>query len=290
MWRNLSLVWLVPLLALVVSLGIAWKSYADRGTLIYITFENASGIVANETTLRYRDVVIGRVEEVGFAPDLSKVSVAVRVDKDIAPFLDEDAAFWVVRPEVSARGISGLSTVLSGVYIDGAWDQKPGEAQTLFVGTDRPPFVQPGRDGRRITLRTEDGRMITDGAPVLFRGIEVGRLEHPRLTVSGNSIVVDAFIDAPHDRRITSATRFWDTSGFTVSFGAEGLSLDVDSLASLVSGGIQFDSVFEGGRAVSSGAVFDIYPDEATARRTAFSRSLAGAWPCPWPLASPSPG
>jgi len=276
MWRNLSLVWLVPLLALVVSLGIAWKSYSDRGELVYITFENASGIVANETTLRYRDVVIGRVEEVGFAPDLSKVSVAVRVDKDIAPFLDEDAAFWVVRPEVSAQGISGLSTVLSGVYIAGAWDQTPGVAQSLFVGTDRPPLVQPGREGRRITLRTEDGRMITEGAPVLFRGIEVGRLEHPRLTVSGNSIVVDAFIDAPHDRRITSATRFWDSSGFTVSFGADGLSLDVQSLASLVSGGIQFDSVFEGGRPVNSSAVFDIYPDETTARRTAFSRSLAG--------------
>lgn len=276
MWRNLSLVWLVPLAALLVSLGIAWKNYADRGELIYIAFENASGVVANETTLRYRDVVIGRVEEVGFAEGLSKVSVAVRVDKDIAPFLDEDATFWVVRPEVSSRGISGLSTVLSGVYIEGAWDEQAGVAQTVFAGRDRPPLVQPGRAGRRITLRTEDGRMITEGAPVLFRGIEVGRLEHPRLTVSGNSIVVDAFIDAPHDRRINSATRFWDTSGFTVSFGADGLSLDVDSLASLVSGGIEFDAVFEGGRPASSGAVFDIYPDEATARRTAFARSMAG--------------
>lgn len=276
MWRNLSLVWLVPLLALIVSLGIAWKSYSERGELIHIAFDNGSGVVANETTLRYRDVVIGRVEQVGFSEDLSRVSVAVRVDADIAPFLDEDATFWVVRPEVSSRGISGLSTVLSGVYIEGAWDETAGSAQTEFVGRDRPPLVQPGRAGRRITLRTEDGRMITEGAPVLFRGIEVGRLEHPRLTVSGNSIVVDAFIEAPHDRRINSATRFWDTSGFTVSFGAEGLSLDVDSLASLVSGGIEFDSVFDGGSPANPGAVFDIYPDEATARRTAFARSMAG--------------
>ncbi|MFV1463246.1 MULTISPECIES: MlaD family protein [unclassified Phaeobacter] len=275
-WRNLSLVWLVPLAALAVSLGVAWKAYSDRGVLIRITFENASGIVANETTVRYRDVVIGQVEDVGFAEDLSKVAVWARIDKKVAPYLDQDAAFWVVRPEVSARGISGLSTVLSGVYIEGAWDQDRGSAEISFEGADRPPLVQPGRGGRRITLRTNDGRMISEGAPVLFRGIEVGRLESPRLTVSGNSIVVDAFIEAPHDQRINSATRFWDTSGFSVSIGASGLSLDVDSIASLVAGGIEFDTVFDGGRPVSSGAVFDIHPDEAAARRTAFARSLTG--------------
>ncbi|MBY6056629.1 intermembrane transport protein PqiB [Leisingera daeponensis] len=275
-WRNLSLVWLVPLAALAVSLGVAWKAYSDRGVLISITFDNASGIAANETTVRYRDVVIGRVERVGFGGDLSKVIVQARIDKEIAPYLDADAAFWVVRPEVSARGISGLSTVLSGVYIEGNWDQQAGVAQTRFEGAPRPPLVQPGRAGRRITLRTEDGRMISEGAPVLFRGIEVGRLEQPRLTVSGDSIVVDAFIEAPHDRRINSATRFWDSSGFTVSIGPGGLSLDVDSIASLVAGGIEFGSVFDGGEPVGASTVFDIHPDEAAARRTAFARTLSG--------------
>ncbi|WP_052257726.1 MlaD family protein [Leisingera sp. ANG-DT] len=275
-WRNLSLVWLVPLAALLVSLGVAWQAYSDRGVLISISFENASGIAANETTVRYRDVVIGRVEKVGFSSDLSKVSVQARIDKDVAPYLDADAAFWVVRPEVSARGISGLSTVLSGVYIEGSWDQDPGLPQTVFEGADRAPLAQPGRGGRRITLRTDDGRMVSEGAPVLFRGIEVGRLEKPRLTVSGDSIVVDAFIEAPHDRRINSATRFWDSSGFSVSIGPSGLSLDVDSIASLVAGGIEFGSVFDGGNPVGPGTVFDIHADEAAARRTAFARTLSG--------------
>lgn len=275
-WRNLSLVWLVPLAALAVSLGVAWKTYSDRGVLITITFDNASGIAANETTVRHRDVVIGRVEKVGFGDNLSKVVVQARIDKGIAPYLDADAAFWVVRPEVSARGISGLSTVLSGVYIEGNWDQQAGLAQTSFEGVERPPLVQPGRAGRRITLRTDDGRTISEGAPVLFHGIEVGRLEKPRLTVSGDSIVVDAFIESPHDRRITSATRFWDSSGFSVSIGPGGLSLDVDSIASLLAGGIEFGSVFDGGDPVGPSTVFDIHPDEAAARRTAFARSLAG--------------
>ncbi|MGB7261492.1 MAG: MlaD family protein [Albidovulum sp.] len=272
-WRNLSYVWLVPVLALLVSLGLAWQSYSARGVPVSITFLNASGVTAGETTLRFRDVVIGTVEDVTFTADLSQVLVKARVNKDVAPYLDADAQFWVVRPKVSTRGISGLSTVLSGVYIEGAWDQEKGVPRANFTGADGPPLVQPGRAGKRITLITDDGRLISDGAPVYFRGIEVGRLERPRLTVSSDAIVVDAFIEAPHDRRLNAATRFWDTSGFSVSFGGQGLKLDFDSLASVVAGGVAFDSVYEGGRAVNAGHVYTIYAEEGEARKSLISRA-----------------
>jgi paraquat-inducible protein B len=277
-WRNLSFVWLVPVLALALSLGLAWKTFADRGVLIEITFLSASGVTPGETTLRYRDVVIGTVEQVTFTPDLSHVLVRARVDKDVAPFLDKDTQFWVVRPRVTSQGISGLSTVLSGVYIEGAWDQQvKGEPQQHFVGGDGPPLVQPGREGNRITLLATDGSLITEGAPVFYHGIEVGRLERPRLTLSSDAIVVDAFIDAPHDRRLNSATRFWDTSGFEVSLTSAGLSVDFKSIASLLAGGVEFDSIFEGGEPVSAGYVYNVYEDEMTARKSVLTGSTSGA-------------
>ncbi len=272
LFRNLSVVWLVPLVALGVSLGIAWQNYADRGTLIEIAFRNASGVVAGETTLRYRDVVVGTVEDVRFTSDLGQVLVYVRVDNDVAPFIDDEATFWVVRPEVSARGISGLSTVLSGVYIEGAWDNIPGAVTQRFAGTETPPLNQPGRPGRRITLATDDGTTISYGSPVLFRGVEVGRLEAPRLSADGRTVLVDAFIDAPHDTRLTQATRFWDTSGFELTFGTAGFSVDFDSLASLVTGGVSFDDVYEDGEPLPPGYVFTLYEEEEDARRNTLVR------------------
>ena len=139
---NLSIVWFVPLLALAVSLWAAWQNYADRGTLITISFENAAGIAAGETVIKYRDVTVGDVESVTFAEGLGEVLVEARIDKTVAPFLDDDAQFWVVRPDVSVRGITGLETVLSGVFIEGNWDTDADVAQTRFTGLETPNLTR----------------------------------------------------------------------------------------------------------------------------------------------------
>ena len=146
-WQRLSIVWIVPLVALVVVLAIAWQNYADRGPLIEIGFENASGVRAGSTELRYRDVKVGLVEEVGFARGLGQVLVKVRLDQDVAPYVDGDARFWVVRPQVTTQGVSGLDTVLSGVFIEGLWDNEPGPATARFEGLADAPLERLGHPG-----------------------------------------------------------------------------------------------------------------------------------------------
>lgn len=270
-WKRLSLVWLVPILALAISLGAAWQNYQDRGTLITISFENASGITAGETKIKYRDVTVGEVEDVEFSNGLRDVLVHARVDKTVAPFLDDDAQFWVVRPDVSVRGITGLETVLSGVFIEGNWDTDADVAQQNFTGLEEPNLTRASQRGTVVVLRANDGGSISAGAPVLHKGIQVGYLEAPELSFDGNQVLVSAFVEAPYDRRITTNTRFWDTSGFSVSFGTGGVSLNVSSLASVIEGGIAFDTVVSGGEAIRDGHRFDIFSDRAAARESLFT-------------------
>ena len=275
-WSNLSPTWLVPIAALAVTLFIAWQSYAERGSLITIRFENAAGVVPGETTVRYRDVGIGEVESVEFTSDLSSVMVEARIDREVVHAIPSDAQFWVVRPEVSTSGITGLSTVLSGVYIEASFEPTTeGSSETrAFEGVNSAPLVKPGMEGTRIVIRAEDGSQLTAGSPIFHQGIEVGRIETPRLLDSGNGVIVDAFIEAPHDRRITTATRFWDTSGFSFNFGPGGLNLTVGSISSLIRGGVAFDTVFSGGNPVPSRYVFDLFDDEGAARDSVFSESV----------------
>ncbi|RDD96565.1 MCE family protein [Paracoccus pantotrophus] len=268
---GLPLIWLVPIAALVVTLGVGWNMIAGRGTLISVAFKDATGITPGETALKFREITVGKVESVRFTEDLQQVLVNMRVDKDLAPYIDSESQFWIVRPQVSAQGISRLDTVLTGAFVEGFWDDKPDEPQTRFQGLDRPPLTSFGEKGTWIVLSTDRSRGMTEGAPVMFRGLPVGQMQNLRLSEDDESVLADVFIAAPHDARLTTSTVFWDTSGFSVSLGAQGLSLNVNSLASVLQGGAEFATLTSGGRPVEDGHVFTLQPDEATARTNLFA-------------------
>ncbi|MEM1427986.1 MAG: MlaD family protein [Pseudomonadota bacterium] len=275
--ERMSIVWIVPIGALLLALALAWQAYSDRGPVIEITFANGSGIAAGETELRYRDIGVGQVERVGFTPGLDRVVVTVRLDEEVADYVDDGAEFWVVRPEVTAEGVQGLSTVLSGVYIEGSWDGTQGAFLERHVGLDETPVARPDEEGLRVVLRTETGRGLTAGAPILYRGLQVGVVGQPRIASDGISVLADAFIRDPHAARLTDRTRFWSVSGFSLDIGPQGASLNFASLASLVRGGLSFETVVSGGAPTVEGAVFDIYENREGAVASLFSADDANA-------------
>lgn len=274
--QRFSIVWIIPVLALLISLGVVWQNYANQGRLIRVEFEDASGVRANETQLRYRNVVVGVVETVSFTDDLGRVLVEIRLDQEVGPYVDAGAQFWIVQPQVSAQGISGLDTVLGGVYIEGNWDGTVGEPQDRFVGGTSAPLVRYGQEGVTFRLRAASVEGLAEGTPILYRGITVGQVANLRLGEDGVSVVADAFVREPASRLINSATRFWDTSGFSFRFGASGAQLDVNSIASLVAGGVSFDTSVSGGEPIGDGAVFRLYGDEESARASVFANVDAG--------------
>ncbi len=268
-----SVIWIVPLLALIVALGVAWQTYNARGPLIIVEFEKGTGIVARETELKFRDITVGKVEKVGFTEGLGRVTASIRIDKDVAPYIDSSAVFWIVQPEVSAQGITGLTTVLSGVYIEGSWDDQIGTYADRFTGTTEPPLIRADQEGLEIAFRSTASGYLTDNAPILYRGIEVGRVGQAKIDPRRGFAIVEAVIFDEHRSLINDSTRFWDASGFEVKIGPAGAEIDFSSLATLVGGGITFDTFVSGGGPIADGTIFQIFPDEETARNSVFNQS-----------------
>lgn len=273
--RKISAVWLVPLLALVVSLGVAWQTFSGRGPTIEITFANAAGIEAGQTLVRFRDVTVGLVEAVRFSEDLGSVIVTVRLEREMAQYADADAQFWVVRPSVTAQGITGIETVISGVYIQVYWDAEIGEPETRFTALPSPPLTPADQPGMRVRLRAPDGGSVTVGAPVLYKRIQVGQVEAIELTDAGD-VLIDIFVDAPNHLRLTRGARFWNASGFDVSLGPAGASLNVESLISLLQGGIAFDTLGSDVTPVAAGHVYPLFDSPNAARESIFSDDISG--------------
>ncbi|QDY70107.1 intermembrane transport protein PqiB [Qingshengfaniella alkalisoli] len=268
---GLSPVWLVPITALVIALIIAFQQVSQRGHLIEISFENADGIVAGQTQIQFRNVPVGTVEQRRFSEDLAEVIVTARISSELEDYVDNSAEFWIVRPEVTPRGVSGLETVISGAYIQANWDAEKGEAKTSFVGLETPPVNTTGRDGLEIQLIAREGGRLSSGAPLIFKGVEVGQIGQPELSPDGSTIVASAFINAPYDGLVTTSTKFWKASGFQLNVGSSGISLEVASLASLVEGGLEFGTLVSGGTAAKSGQAFEVFESEGIARESVFA-------------------
>lgn len=269
---GVSVIWAVPIIALLVTMALAWNAYAGRGTLVSVAFADATGITPGETALKFREITVGKVEAVRFTKDLQRVVVDIRVDKDIAPFIDDAAEFWIVRPQVSAQGISRLDTVLTGAFIEGWWDDTPGAADLpVHQGLDKAPMTRSNEKGIWVVLASTNAKGLTEGAPVFYRGLQVGRMQNLRLAEKDETVLADVFVEAPHDQRLTTATVFWDTSGFSVSLGPQGVALNVNSMSSLLQGGAEFATLSSGGQPVQAGHVFQLEPDQQTAQNSLFA-------------------
>lgn len=270
LWDRVSIVWLVPLAALAVALAVGWQSLASRGPLIEIAFTDASGIAPRETQLRFRDVAVGVVESLRFSPDFDKVIVSVRLEPDVRDYVDADSSFWVVRPQVTAQGITGLETVLSGVYIKGQWDTEAGGFNRSFEGLAEAPLLSADEQGTMVVLRATNGG-LGGNVPLLYKGIEVGRVGPATVTLDGSAVEAEAVVLEPWDALLTQTTRFYNVSGFSLSFGANGASINFDSAASLLVGGVSFDTWISGAPLAQEGQSFTVYADADSARASVFS-------------------
>ena len=69
--RRPSIVWLIPIVAAIVGAFVAWRTYSELGPEIRISFESAEGLEAGKTPIKYKDVEVGKVEEVRLRKNLA---------------------------------------------------------------------------------------------------------------------------------------------------------------------------------------------------------------------------
>jgi paraquat-inducible protein B len=233
------LVWLVPIAAAVIGISLLIKNWANAGPQITISFLSGEGVQVGKTLVKYRDVTVGSVSAVGLSADHQTVVVSANLSKDVAGLLKEDTQFWVVRPRIGVGSVSGLDTLLSGVYIG----MKTGTAtrrEREFIGLENPPALAHGPHGRELRLHAARSGSLSIGAPVYFRQFQVGRVIDENLLPDGSTRVT-VFVEAPYDGFVKPVTRFWNASGIDVKLGADGLKVQTESLAALIAGGLAFD-------------------------------------------------
>ncbi len=239
---TLQIIWIIPIVAILVGLNLAYKTMTDRGPSITISFKNGDGLEAGKTIVKYKGITIGTVEKLSLSDDHQYVIGTVQLNKDAKSFPNEGSRFWVVRPRISTSGVSGISTLLSGPYIAAELGDAK-DKQNHFVALEVPPILTAGTPGREFILKTPTLGSHDIGTQVYFRRLTVGEVVAYELDKDGKEISIKVFINAPYDQFVTSDTRFWNASGIDVTIGATGIQVQTESLVSVLVGGIAFETL-----------------------------------------------
>jgi paraquat-inducible protein B len=277
--RRISIIWLVPLIAVAIGGWLAYDTWSKQGPTIRVTFNSGEGLQPGQSQLKYKDIVFGQVKRLDLTPDKWHVVVTIETTKEAEPLLTDKAIFWIVRPRLFAGNISGLGTLLSGSFVGIKPDVTgTGTKTTEFVGHEDPPILEEHIAGTIFHLKAPLIGSISAGSPIFFRDIAVGEVlgwDSKDLT---ESVDIQAFVRAPYDAYVHSETRFWNASGISVDFSGAGVHVQMESLRALLFGGIAFDTPPDQVKAAAAEPehVFPLFADRDTANSASYTRTVPG--------------
>ena len=232
----------------------------EKGTDIVVSFTEAKSIQPGKTKVYYRGVPIGMVKDIALSKDGKRAECVIELEKNATQFAVEGSVFYLVYPKVGFEGISGLETIISGSYI--AIDPGSGKIKKEFNGELSRVSNEPEEGVSSYTLETDHAESLSVGDAIFFRGITVGTIEDTRLSPTAQSVLIKVNIKSKYSKLIRKNTSFWRKQGIKADLGLFGSKIKVNSLDTILKGGIEFATPNEEQPMAPVGTVFALQEDE----------------------------
>lgn len=270
-----SPIWLIPFTALLIGCWLLFQIWYQKGPGITVQFTSAEGIEAGKTEVRYKAVTVGKVKKLTLSDDLKYINAKIELNKEIGEHLGSDARFWVVTPRINRSGVSGLTTFFSGTYIG----MDPGtntDDQSFYNGEERQPVIAPSENGRRFFLLADTLGSMDIGSPVFYKQLQVGEVIDYKLLREQNQVRLEIFVREPYYDFVRTNTRFWNASGAEFKMSAAGAEFRMESLTSLLIGGIGFEipKSITAGDVSEEESEFLLYKNFAATQEKQYSQKL----------------
>ncbi|MBB1377186.1 intermembrane transport protein PqiB [Pseudoalteromonas sp. SR43-2] len=234
---KISAIWIIPAIALLVGMWMLYQYQANKGPTIFIEMPQAEGIIAGKTEIKVRSVKIGQIDHVRLSDTQDSVIARAQIDKNYNNLLTDDAKIWVVKPRIDETGISGMSTLLSGVYLEFS----PGESKELkerFKLQDEPALIGKDVKGGRFKLMSYNAEVLDVSTGIFFKNYKIGQIETATFDWENQAMKYGVFIKEPYQNLITMNSIFWVNAGIEIDLSADGININTGSLSKLLKGGI----------------------------------------------------
>jgi len=271
---SIAIIWIAPFLAFVITASMVINAYRNGGDDVFVTFNSGSNMEVGKTPVMYRGVQVGLVQAMNINPDdISHVDVTLRINKSAAKAVaKEGTKFWKVEPKVSLTEVSGLDTIVRGAYIavmpaaSTIEGLKALPYQDHFIGTTEKP-IDVFDPGFAFMIKASSDTDIAIGAPILFKKQIVGKVESKELADDASYILYKARLQSQYKKFLHNESQFYTLNALDIKASLAGVDIKLSSLASLIAGGITFDTPIE---AITANAplertTFTLYHDKQEA-------------------------
>jgi paraquat-inducible protein B len=216
-----------------------WKlydSYAQArsyGKLIHFSSDQTFDIAVG-TPINYQTIQVGEISSV--TPNFTdkKIHFQARIKPEYAEIIARKGThFWVPKASFSLKGMSNIKNlVIQTISVEpGA-----GPEENQFT-LSQQPYKSSGLE---LRLQGQERGSVSIGTPIIYRGLEVGRVTDIALGDLADRIIFLIEIDHDYAYLVRQNSVFWNASGVNVSIGLTGADIKTGSLDSLISGGIAF--------------------------------------------------
>ena len=259
-FRQISRLWILTVICLFVAIVLVIYSRYATGLNITIQFRNGHGIEPGNP-VQYQGIDVGKVVAVELNNDLDGVDVSVNMLPNSGKLTRQGTQFWIERPRVSVAEIRGLETLISGRFIGVTPNPSDAPRITHFIGLESPPAGELPMGGLEIVLEANQRGGLRRGAPLLYRGLPIGHIISVILAPNAKQVEARAFVLPNYRHLVCENSIFWDVGGFNISVGLTGIQLGVDTLATILLGGISMHTPDNSGEPVSADHHFSVDND-----------------------------
>lgn len=257
-----SKLWWMTAACVLLAGWLTWQSLPVRGPQITLLFPDGHGLRQGDA-LRYRGIDAGSVTSVVLDAKLDRVVATVSLTPAASALAREGSRFWIVRPQISTAGITGLETAIGPRYIGVVPGPVEAPRRHIFEGLASTPPDHDGASGIDIVLRADAQYGVNPGAPVAWRGVQVGKILSVDLSPDARFVDLHARIDSGYRRLLGNTSKFWVTSGLEMNVGLSGVRMNAESLSTIVRGGVTFTTpaLGETNSPIGPGAIFRLYKE-----------------------------
>ncbi|MET1080750.1 MAG: MlaD family protein [Pseudomonas sp.] len=215
---------------------------AQAGIRVKVKLSDFEGLQAGRTPVMFKGIQAGTLKTLKVDSDLTSATAELILDPLAEDYLVEGTEFWVVKPSISLAGITGLEALVRGNYIAVRPGEKGSAPSRDFVARTKPPPLDLSAPGLHLVLLSENLGSLEVGSPILFHQLKVGSVQSFQLSRDRQQVALGVHIQPEYAQLVNSSTRFWNASGITLTGGLSGIEVKSESLQSLLSGGISFET------------------------------------------------